>query len=188
MSSEAKPKDDRDARILVMNTRDLTAVLPTLLSELVYGSPDPTVGTYMLNRGDQGMLRSLEGISAAAASAASAGGGSIAAHVDHVRFGLSLVNRWAAGEPTPWKGADWTASWKIGTISEAQWRALRDDLRREAGLWRDALATPREVGEKELSWIMGTIAHVAYHLGAIRQIDRATRGPTAEEEKRYQSA
>jgi hypothetical protein len=171
-----------------MNTRDLTGVLPTLLSELVFGSPDPTVGTYMLNRGDQGLLRSLDAISASAASSTSAGGGSIAAHVDHLRFGLSLLNRWVAGEPAPWKGADWTASWKKNTVSDGEWRALRDELRREADLWRDTLAIPREVGEKELSWIIGTIAHVAYHLGAIRQIDRAARGPTAEEEKRYQSA
>jgi hypothetical protein len=108
--------------------------------------------------------------------------------VDHIRFGLSLLNRWVAGEPAPWKGADWTASWKIGTISDTQWRTLRDDLRRETDLWRDTLGTPREVGDRELSWIIGTIAHVAYHLGAIRQIDRATRGPTAEEEQQYQSS
>ena len=171
-----------------MNTRDLTTVLPRLLSELVYGSPDPTASTYMLNRGDLGLLHSLENISAPAASARSAGGGSIAAHVDHIRFGLSLLNRWVAGEPAPWKGADWAASWKIGTISETKWRTLRDDLRRETDLWVNTLATPRDVGDRELSWIIGTIAHVAYHLGAIRQIDRATRGPTAEDEQRYQSS
>jgi hypothetical protein len=27
---------------------------------------------------------------------------------------------------------------------------------------------------------------LAYHLGAIRQIDRATRGPTAEDEQRVE--
>jgi hypothetical protein len=32
----------------------------------------------------------------------------------------------------------------------------------------------------------GSVAHVAYHLGAIRQIDRATRGPTAEDEAKAQ--
>jgi hypothetical protein len=30
----------------------------------------------------------------------------IAAHVDHVHFGLSILNRWAAGEGNPWAGAD----------------------------------------------------------------------------------
>jgi len=31
-------------------------------------------------------------------------------------------------------------------------------------------------------WMAGSVVHLAYHLGAIRQIDRATRGPTAEDE------
>jgi len=35
---------------------------------------------------------------------------------------------------------------------------------------------------------MGSIAHLGYHLGAMRQIDRATRGPTAEYERQFQSS
>jgi len=170
-----------------MNTRDLTTVLPALLSELVNGSPDPGVGTYMLNRGDDGLLNSLDKLSAPAASA-TAGGGSIAAHVDHLRYGLSLLNRWAAGERAPWKGADWTASWRHPVVSEVEWRALRDDLRREARAWIEALRVPRDVQDAELGWITGSISHLAYHVGAIRQIDRATRGPTAEDERPYQTS
>jgi hypothetical protein len=171
-----------------MNTQDLTTVLPALFSELVYGVPDPTVGTYMLNRGDHGLLQSLEALSASAASASSAGGGSIAAHVDHLRYGFSILNRWAAGERSPWKNADWTLSWQKPTVSESEWRTLRDELRRECDAWRDALRAPREVHEKELTWVVGSIAHLGYHLGAIRQIDRATRGPTAEFERQYQAS
>src|SRR5262245_28230303 len=103
-----------------MNTRDLTTVLPALLSELVHGSLNPDVGTYMLNRGDAGLLRSLDTLSAFGASAAIAGGGSIAAHVDHLRYGLSLLNRWAGGEAAPWKDADWTKSWRKPTVSDAE--------------------------------------------------------------------
>lgn len=29
----------------------------------------------------------------------------------------------------------------------------------------------------ELSGVIGSIAHLAYHLGAIRQIDKSSRGP-----------
>jgi hypothetical protein len=166
-----------------MNTRDFTTVLPALLSELVNGSPDPAVGTYMLNRGDEGLFKSLDKPSAAAASTTNAGGASIAAHVEHLRYGLSVLNRWAAGEPTPWKDADWTASWRQQTVSPAEWQTLRDDLRREAGTWLEALRTPRDVHDAELAWIAGSVAHLAYHLGAIRQIDRAARGPSAEDER-----
>jgi hypothetical protein len=171
-----------------MNTRDLTSVLPTLLSELVNGSPDPKVGTYMLNRGDRGLLDALDKLSASAASATSQGGASIAAHVDHLRYGFSLLNRWAAGEVTPWKTADWTASWKKSTVSDDEWQTLRDELRREAREWIEALRTPRDVDDKQLGWITGSVAHLAYHLGAIRQIDRATRGPTAEDERRAEAS
>ena len=171
-----------------MNTRDLTNVLPTLLSELVNGSPDPDVGTYMLNRGDDGLLQSLDKLSASAASMTNGGGASIAAHVEHLRFGLSLLNRWAAGEAAPWKGADWTASWRKPTVSDAEWRALRNDLRREAQMWIEALRTPRDLNEAELGWVTGSVAHLAYHLGAIRQIDRAARGPSAEDEQQRRTS
>src|SRR5919206_307925 len=115
-----------------MSTPDLTTILPTLMEELVHGSPDPAARTYMLNRGDAGLLASLDRLSAAAASVTHGGGPSIAAHVDHLRYGLSLLNRWAAGAPPPWQDADWTASWRKNVVSEAEWRTLRDALRREA--------------------------------------------------------
>ena len=130
----------------------------------------------MLNAGDAGLLRSLDRISAAAASAPTPTGSSIAAHVDHLRYGLSLMNRWSAGE-NPFADADWSASWKRTAVSKEEWQRLRSDLRAEAARWLDALRTPREVREIELNGMIGSIAHLAYHLGAIRQIDSTLRGP-----------
>lgn len=161
-----------------MNTRELVGTLPTLFSELVDGAP--TTGAYMLNRGDPGLVRSLDKLSAAAASAKTSGGSSIAAHVEHLRYGLSLLNRWAAGED-PWKDADWSASWRKTSVSDADWKKLRGDLRDEAHRWLETMRRPREVDEAEMNGIVGSIGHLAYHLGAIRQIDRATRGPSEEE-------
>jgi hypothetical protein len=162
---------------------DLARALPALFSELVNGSPDAAVGTYMLNRGDRGLLHSLDAISAEAASSSPTDGATIAAHVDHIRYGLSLLNRWAAGENAPWKHADWTMSWRRRVVSSDEWQQLREDLRREANSWEHALAVPREMNDAILNWVAGSVAHLAYHLGAIRQIDRATRGPTAEADR-----
>ena len=39
------------------------------------------------------------------------------------------------------------------------------------------LRTPLDVTPTELNAIVGTIAHIGYHLGAIRQIERNARGP-----------
>jgi hypothetical protein len=152
-----------------MNTADITASLTALFSELVDGAPK--TGAYMLNRGDPGMLRSLDRLSAVAASA------KIAAHVDHVRYGLSLMNRWANGEPNPFATADWNAAWRRTHVSDAEWADLRGALRDEAHRWLQALGKPREVDDVALNGMIGSIAHLAYHLGAIRQIDQTTRGP-----------
>jgi hypothetical protein len=43
------------------------------------------------------------------------------------------------------------------------------------------------VSDIEAGWVAGSVAHLAYHMGAIRQIDRAARGPTAEDEARVQA-
>lgn len=171
-----------------MNTHGIADVLARVMSEFALGSPDPSASTVALNRGDEGLLKSLDKLSAAAASSTHAGGGSIAAHTDHLRYGFSILNRWVAGEDKPWTGADWTASWKKNEVTDAEWARLRADLRREAIAWTDALRTPRDLDNMELGWVIGSIAHLGYHLGAIRQIDRGARGPTAEDERRAEQA
>ena len=161
-----------------MNTRDLGNTLPTLFSELVHGAPQSEA--YMLNRGDAGLLRSLDKLSAIAASATTPNGSSIAAHVDHLRYGLSLMNRWSAGE-NPFDGADWSASWRRTRVSAVQWKQLRDELASEAHRWLESLNKPREIDQSELNSFVGSVAHLAYHVGAIRQIDLSARGPSAND-------
>jgi hypothetical protein len=152
--------------------------LDTLFTELIHGPAADAA--WMLNRTDAGLLRSLDTLTASAASAVpAAGGASIAAHVDHVRYGLSLMNRWSQGHPDPWSTADWTSSWKRSIVTDQEWAALRQALRTEAEAWLDVLRAPREYSVMELNGIIASIAHLAYHLGAIRQIDRSIRGPAA---------
>jgi len=152
--------------------------LEILLRELVDGAG--TDAAWMLNPEDIGLLRSIAKLTAAAASTVPpAGGATIAAHVDHVRYGLSLMNRWGQGDHDPWSTADWTASWKRLMVNDAEWAALRTSLEAEARTWLETLRTPRDYSEFELSGVIGSIAHLAYHFGAIRQIDRSIRGPAA---------
>lgn len=87
-----------------MDTSSITDALTTLHTELVDGAHRRM--SYMLNGGDPGLLASLDRLDARAASATPAdGGASIAAHVAHLRYGYSLMNRWAAEgatrSPTP---------------------------------------------------------------------------------------
>jgi hypothetical protein len=158
-----------------MNTRDLGNTLPTIFSELVDGASQPT---YVLNNADAGLLRSLDKLSATAASHLTATGSSIAAQVDHVRYALSIMNRWVAGENV-FDTADWKTSWKKTRVTAAQWKQLRDELADEAHRWLDSLKKPREIDQSDMNSVVGSIAHIAYHVGAIRQIDLTARGPSA---------
>ncbi|MCI0428237.1 MAG: DinB family protein [Nitrospiraceae bacterium] len=153
--------------------------LSTLLHELIDGSA--TDACWILNPKDPGLLRSLDKLSATAASVVPPGGGSsIAAHVDHLRYGLELLNRWSRGE-NPFADADYSASWRRLAVSDREWALLRDQLRAEAHKWLEAVRQPRELSDVELRGILASVAHLAYHLGAIRQIDRSTRGPLARD-------
>ena len=134
-------------------------------------------GGFMLNTGDIGMLRSLDRLSAADASHAANGGATIAAHAQHVRYGLSLMNLWGAEGGNPFANARWDDAWKISAVDDAQWTEIRNGLREETHRWLDVLKTPRAVSGIEFSGMVSSIAHLAYHLGAIRQIDKSARGP-----------
>lgn len=161
-------------------TPALSSALTTLLRELVDGTP-PT-GGYMLNRGDRGLLASVNHLSASEASAIIQGGSSIAAHVDHCTYYFSLMNRWASGEPNPWRDADWKASWARTEVSTETWAERRRAFEAEARQWMQSIGQPRDLTEQALTGIIASVAHLAYHLGAIRQMDRTVRGPSANNE------
>ncbi|HET9453408.1 MAG TPA: hypothetical protein VFO66_03900 [Gemmatimonadaceae bacterium] len=159
-----------------MKTTDISAPLAGLMTELVSGASRGG-DAFILNSGDAGLLMSLEKLSAEEASRSVNDGATIAAHAQHVRYGLSLMNRWAAEGGNPFADATWDAAWKLSHVNDTQWREIRDGLRTEALQWIETLRTPREVNGIELSGMLGSVAHLAYHLGAIRQIDKSARGP-----------
>ena len=161
-----------------MHTREISAALTTLFSELVAGTRPTDGGAFVLNSGDIGLLRSLDKLSASDASRSANQGATIAAHAQHVAFGLSLMNRWALEGGDPYGNAKWDEAWKSSVVNDAQWTVIRANLQDEALEWLESLGAEREVTTLELSGMIATIAHVAYHLGAIRQIDKSARGPT----------
>jgi hypothetical protein len=159
-----------------MPTPDVHLALRQLFSELADG-PAERGDSYILNSGDIGLLRSLDKLSASDASQASEGGATIAAHTQHVRYGLSLMNRWATEGGNPFADATWDEAWKLADVTEPQWEEIRRGLRQESRRWQGALESSRETSAKELNGMIASVAHLAYHLGAIRQIARRARGP-----------
>ena len=158
-----------------MDTAETTPTLSLLFSELINGVKPG--GGFILNTGDAGLLASLDKISAADASRSVNDGATIAAHAQHLRYGLSLMNRWATEGGNPFADAKWDEAWKVNTVDAGAWQEIRNGLKSETARWLDVLTTPREVAGIEFNGLVASIAHLAYHLGAIRQINKTARGP-----------
>jgi hypothetical protein len=94
-----------------------------------------------------------------------------------VRYGLSLMNQWAGEGGNPFANAKWDEAWKTSSVNDAQWQEIRSGLRGESERWLNVLKSPREVARVELAGMIGSLAHFAYHLGAVRQISKEARGP-----------
>lgn len=155
---------------------DIAASLTTIFAELVTGVQKPGTA-FVLNTGDAGLLVSLDTLSAEDASRSTNDGATIAAHAQHVRYGLSLMNRWLREGGNPFADATWDEAWKLSRVDDREWRAIRQGLRTECEGWQTALASRAQPTTLELKSMIGSIAHLGYHLGAIRQIHKGTRGP-----------
>jgi hypothetical protein len=156
----------------------LLAPVVTLLDELTHGAPSEMC--WVLNGGDPGLLASLDRLTARQACASPANGGpTVAAHVNHLRYGLELLNRWEDGEENPFASADWAASWDRTFVDDGEWDLLRSELRQRVERWRASLASPRDTSGFALTGIVAAVVHIGYHMGALRQIDRTLTGPEA---------
>jgi hypothetical protein len=158
-----------------MKTDGIARSLSHLFSELADGVTSH--GGFVLNTGDSGLIRSLDGLTAAEASRSSNDGATIAAHVQHVRYGLSLMNEWAEKGGNPFANAKWDEAWKLSAVNEAEWAEIRKGLQDEGRRWAKVLNTPREVTDVEQIGMLASVVHLAYHFGAIRQIAKSARGP-----------
>jgi hypothetical protein len=153
---------------------DVAALLPQVLTSLFREMIDGPRGdmAFIVNPGDRGLLASLAAVPAAQASARPSGRPSIAGHTQHLRFGLALLNKWANGDPNAFADASFAESWSHQQVNDDEWRALRQAFEDEARRWLVRLETPREWDAMTLSGFVSSVAHTAYHMGAIRQLVR----------------
>jgi hypothetical protein len=154
----------------------INSVLAGIFAELTRGDVDAE-GPFVLNSGDIGLLGSLDKLSAEGASRSVNSGATIAAHAQHVRHGLSLMNRWATEGGNPFADPSWDDAWAISAVDNSQWAEIREGLRSESARWLEILRTRGSATRLGLGGMIGSIAHLAYHLGALRQIEKSIRGP-----------
>jgi len=163
-----------------MTVPEASKAVLNLLNDLIGGSAPE--GSWILNPNDPGLLRSLDALPAEQASEIPSGGGSsIAAHVEHLRFGLELLNRWGEGETDVFVNANFSASWAHNIVTTEEWAVRRKALARETHKWCRVVENPTASGGPGIDAMIASVVHLAYHLGAIRQIDRSLRGPSAND-------
>jgi hypothetical protein len=136
-----------------------------LLRETFEGAV-PGQGTQYLDH-TSGIRATLSALTAEQASRRLDGHPSIASHVRHMNFHLRVTAEWIQGDHSR---RDWAASFEPQTVTEAEWAALQEDLetsRAEVIRTLEGLSPERFIEEGAG---LGSVAHLAYHLGAIRQL------------------
>jgi hypothetical protein len=118
------------------------------------------------------LFGALAALDAATASKGVAGS-SIAAHAHHVVFALEASAGWIRGERHP---RDWDSSWRVQTVDAAAWKQTLADLRTRYEELKAAIGKHAGGSVEALGGAIGVIAHVAYHLGAIKQKLAMLRG------------
>jgi hypothetical protein len=131
----------------------------------------PGQGTQYLDHGS-GIRATLNAITAEQASRRPDGHPSIAAHARHMNFHLRVTSEWILGDHSR---RDWLGSFEPQTVTEDEWARLKQDLeasRAELVRVLRSLTPERFVEE---GGAIGAIVHLAYHLGAIRQLMHRVR-------------
>ncbi len=155
----------------------IVPVVRDLLREGVHGTDDAAPDWFA---GAPALVPALRAIDAERASTPlRPGGPTLAAHAGHVAWFLGTLAAFARGERPP---IDWAASWRVRTVDRNGWNALLDDLAGHADELDAHLAAGALAGtdDERLRPVVATVAHVAYHLGAVRTALAATAPDTTD--------
>ena len=131
----------------------------------------PGQGTQYLDH-SSGIRSTLSSLTAEQASKRPDGHPSIAAHARHMSFHLRVTSEWILGDHSK---RDWVASFEPQTVNEEEWARIKKELESSRGeLIRVIESLPPERFAEEGAAV-GAITHLAYHLGAIRQVMHRVR-------------
>ncbi|ADV66315.1 hypothetical protein [Deinococcus maricopensis] len=123
-------------------------------------------GTKADGSGNNGLLGTLARFTAAQASDPGALGISVAAHAAHMAYHLEVLLRWEAGERGPF---DWPGSFQPAVVDADAWAALQARVRAAYDAVVAWSGAHTDWSEDAAGGLAGALAHVAYHLGAVRQ-------------------
>ncbi|HMO35737.1 MAG TPA: hypothetical protein PKA06_06815 [Gemmatales bacterium] len=148
----------------MLNTEQIMGQLLAVLQEGYKGPATPW--SYFADvRENGGFLGSISKLSASDASREIAGS-SIVAHAHHVAFGMHSAADWIRGNHSP---KEWKSSWSLLCVDDTGWLDLQKKLQEAYDDLRQAIAFHSSDSVFSFGGSVGAIAHLAYHLGAIRQ-------------------
>jgi hypothetical protein len=143
---------------------EVTDQLLAVLHEAFEGPPERW--SFFTDSGSEaGMFGTLAKLSAADASRAT-GGSTIAAHAHHVSFSLEASSAWIRGDQTP---RNWKESWSVSTVDDVAWARMQSEIRSRYRDMLKAVESDTKSGVMPFVGAVATVAHMAYHLGAIKQ-------------------
>ena len=146
-------------------TLNVTTQLIAVLRE-AFDGPQNRWTYFTDNRPESGLFATLATLSSAQASKPSGpSGSSIAGHVHHLAFSCAASAAWIRGER---QTLNWDESWQIRSVNDTQWATLKDRLKQDAAALLTAIEQHGLDSEEALGGSVGAVAHVAYHLAAIR--------------------
>jgi hypothetical protein len=147
----------------------MSSVLMTEIVELIretFEGGRPGEGTQYLDH-DSGIRSTLKSLTAAQASQVNGKHPSIAAHVRHMIFHIRVAYEWINGDHSR---RDWKGSFLPYAVTSEEWGRLLTEIEEARGTYvrvLEALLPDKLISD---GGAMGVIAHLAYHLGAIRQM------------------
>jgi hypothetical protein len=136
----------------------------------VLGEPPLAEGPTVVLDLNTGWAQTLSALTAAQASRPVVPGGTtVAGQTAHAAYALELFEDIVLNRPTQ---ADWPGSFDPSHVDEAAWAAQQARLfavaGRVAALMRANVSWP----ETHVRSAIGSLVHLAYHLGAVRQMAR----------------
>jgi hypothetical protein len=149
-----------------INPEDFSKSLNYLFKETFEGSPKE--GSVYLDKG-VGVFNTIGNLSAEDASKSIAGA-NIAAHSEHIRYYLEVLNNFLKGTV---QVADWSKSWNIKEVTDEEWEEIRENLAKQFREVAENFEKFAEWNNDAITEATAIVVHSAYHLGAIRQIAKS---------------
>lgn len=148
---------------------EINAVVNLLEMFLLEAFEDVQQQPLFINRGTS-LFTTLSEITAAQASKPMGDCATIAAHTEHIRYYLDVLEDFMFKKDMSY--VNWDVIWEtVSTVTDDEWQTMNDNLkasyeRVKAHLNNEAVWDSIH----EVSAMMGMIVHTAYHLGELRQM------------------